>query len=330
MSAVSALSHDKLHTIQKPEKSIVREYRKLCLALVDLAQDPKETGSTRVAAHRVIQEYVIKPLKEQYLAERLAKKNSADSTPKSVNIAVSNLPVGSSAQVNIVNTGDPQSRQHIVPSRKEIITQQSSAISLQTQDDSAMAALGVGGEAAEKAGGALINVHIPPHFLDISNELSHTSPETVAQRILECFRGSSQVRQAFESVSGYRLMSGESSADLPTSKIQSQASSETRCGDSSEPAEEVKVYDNLTAVARGKYPARRCPDCHVLWTAKQKEEAALGRRCLACGVDIGGRHPKAVRCFRCSKARKNQQTVDWQVAKAEKAEARKRAADANL
>src|SRR5271168_4829393 len=226
MSAISPLSHDKLNTIQSPEKTVVRKYRKLCSAIVELAENPQETGSTRVAAHRVIHEYIIKPLKEQYLAERKARAESKASTPHAVNIAVSNLPVGAAASVQIVNAGQNPQMQHIVPSRKESITRLTDAKPLITQDDSPMAGLRVGGEAAEKAGVALTNVVHPPHFLDIPNDCATKGIGT--EHKPECHDTSATGDRPSISPSEYRKLGLMTYEEWQAEASSSQTSSGTR------------------------------------------------------------------------------------------------------
>jgi hypothetical protein len=293
----SLQSNDRLHKIQKPERSIVKRYRALCDSLVDLAQT-SENESTRVAAHRVIQEYIVKPLKQQYLEERKARAESKESTPKAISFAVSNLPVGQQAIVGIKI--EPESK-HNSRSRNLDVVDYTTPTITKIEDDLSQATPRGAGEAADKAVPDEITVYDPTHFLDNPKEPSYATPQTR----LQCSQSSNPETTRFRSPSGYRSESETFWWDSPISETRSLASSVQR----SEPSCErtVKIFE--TAKDDRSPTVRRCPDCHAEWKRVQAKKVEVGKICLDCKGDIGYRKGPAVRCFRCAKKKRDLEAV---------------------
>ena len=106
MPTLNPLTNDNLHKIHRRENEVVKRYRQQLKDIIRLSKSA-ESESVRVQAHRTLLEFIINPLKERLLEERKAKLLiTQQNLPTSINLAISGLPVGQSADVSVRVSGD--------------------------------------------------------------------------------------------------------------------------------------------------------------------------------------------------------------------------------
>lgn len=204
-----------------PEEHIKQRYSRLCRALTFLALDSKQPGAVRVSAHRVIQEYIIKPIKEELREQKKLRAQQQSSLPGSISVAVANLPVGTTA---LITTQQPAPQTHAnQPYVIDVANKGLADIELK-----AMNAAGPPlGEAPER---------LPDGFIDTplsaENSLSTNKGSTkLPQSEYDCDQGSKTASRQSGRNSSVRKTSGQPSRE-PVAENQ-QNNSESSCGGTS-------------------------------------------------------------------------------------------------
>lgn len=252
------------------ETEALRKYRRSLNHLVKLTTDAKDE-STRIAAHRVFQEYVVSYWKDEAKEEK-KRALLADSKhlPSNITLALTGLPVNAQVAVAI---RDGVSEQHIVDYR-------------QPSDNTALAVLPgpdpTAGEAAEIRPAVLTDTPHPIDFPCNSKEVCDTSSQSVSQDGGGCSEESRQDRAAFASASELQPTSGKSSARSRTKRTQSRSLSGTRSGST---------------------PRSTVGKCEG-WRYEEQGRAE-------CGEIFQKRNWKQLRCDRCRGELQNATTLAW-------------------
>ena len=229
--------------LEQGESYALARYAQACEALVRLALNRKQSGAVRVAAHRVYQEYIIKPIKDQIRENKALERKASSSTPALVSVAINQLPVGTGVTINAVASVPSVARQQDKQCNQQLTDEWRRMLdSNPLQNESIEPVLDVGpplGEAAEKSPTGFIDTSLLPENFPVSNKGC-----TIGQgQEYDCEPSSKRASKPFESRLSFRKTRGQNSVESAKQLQESKSGDSSGATSSNSPG---KTYEEGT------------------------------------------------------------------------------------